>query len=175
MVWFVEDDRNDVFLIERALRRYTPPLSARFAASLEQLKAMTIVAMERNTLPSVIVTDLKLTGETGFSVIEWIRSHAALSSIRLVVLTSSPLFDDQVRATALGVDGFIIKPTGHNLPELLESTLRPLCTVPHRLSPATSPTHHITSGNHNRTSFYDTKRIPTFAIGNSEAEACSEE
>ena len=66
MVWFAEDDRNDVFLIERALRRYTPNLKARFASSLEQLKAMIIVALERNMLPAVIVTDLKLTGESGY-------------------------------------------------------------------------------------------------------------
>ena len=126
LVWFVEDDWNDVLLIQRALRLSALPIAAKFATTVDELQALFCAVETDGVLPKVIVTDLKLTGDDGFSVMQLIRTQHSLKSIPLVVLTSSTLEDDRNRAQQLGAIAYIIKSTGSALATSLRETIGPL-------------------------------------------------
>jgi CheY-like chemotaxis protein len=125
-VWFVEDDGNDVFMIRRALRASGLPVSPTFFSNTEQLKSMFLLAQRTGTLPDVIVTDLKLIGDDGFCVLEWVKSLDLPEPPYLIVLTSSMLQEDRRKAGSLGAHAFITKSSGHQLTALLADTLGPL-------------------------------------------------
>ena len=73
-------------------------------------------------LPSVVLLDLKLTGKSGFDVLEWIRSQPGMRTLRVIVLTSSDSVYDVDRAYKLGANSFIVKPVRFEaLVEIMQS------------------------------------------------------
>ena len=60
----------------------------------------------------MILLDLKMPRFSGFDFLEWLRSKAPdqLHFIPVVVLSSSALPQDIVRAYALGVSSYVVKP-----------------------------------------------------------------
>ncbi len=62
-------------------------------------------------LPTLLLLDLKMPRRNGFEVLQWIRRHPSLGSLRIVVLTSSEEMKDVNRAYALGANSFLVKPS----------------------------------------------------------------
>ena len=111
----IEDDNNDVFFMNRAFARAG-------IANLVQVVTDGQMAMDylagsgpfadstAHPLPDLVLLDLKLPKMSGLEVLEWIRGQAALRSMFVIVLTSSPDGRDARRAYALGANSYVIKP-----------------------------------------------------------------
>jgi CheY-like chemotaxis protein len=59
-----------------------------------------------------MLLDLKLPGVTGFDVLAWLRAQPGLRRLPVVVLTSSSQDEDVQRAYDLGVNSYLVKPSG---------------------------------------------------------------
>jgi CheY-like chemotaxis protein len=111
-----EDDPNDVFLLERALRKGGVKAPVHFVAdgqrAIEYL-ARTISPEATHPIrrPNLLLLDLKLPRLNGFEVLEWIRTQPALNDLVVVVLSSSGLQEDKLQAYALGADSYVEKPS----------------------------------------------------------------
>lgn len=114
LLW-VEDDPNDVFFFERALRKLGLGGRARFLRdgqeALDYLSGSGAFAdRTAHPLPDLILLDLKLPRVSGFEVVTWLRSRPELRRIPVVVFTSSRERCDIDRAYDLGVNSYLVKP-----------------------------------------------------------------
>ena len=114
-ILLVEDDPNDVFLIEHALRKAGIPKPIAIATDGEQ--AIEYLSgtgkfsdRARYPLPDCVITDLKMPKRTGFDVLQWIRADNECRRIPAMVLTSSQQSEDIQRAYCLGTTAFFVKP-----------------------------------------------------------------
>jgi CheY-like chemotaxis protein len=111
-VLLVDDDEDHTFLIRRALRDIegvtaTVEVAETGEAALERLRRS---RLEPDTLPELILLDLKMPRMGGFEVLRSIRGDTALRALPVVVLTSSERSDDREQALRLGVDWYVSKP-----------------------------------------------------------------
>jgi CheY-like chemotaxis protein len=107
-ILLVEDSSEDVLFFKKAF------VQAGLVCSLEVAtdgqEAMERLAAGVGTDPSHVVLDLKLPRFSGLEVLSWIRSHPVLDRMPVIILTSSQLPTDIQKATALGIDAFLVKP-----------------------------------------------------------------
>jgi CheY-like chemotaxis protein len=113
----IEDDPNDVLLVEMAFRR--AELTARLEVVRDGDEAIAYLsgheayaARERYPLPALVLLDLKLPGRSGLEVLSWVRVHTALKRLPIVMLTSSTHPADVNQAYDLGVNSYLVKPSG---------------------------------------------------------------
>jgi CheY-like chemotaxis protein len=116
-ILLVEDDSNDVLLVRRAFRR--AGLSARIEVASDGEAAVAyLAAMPTDSIPGLVLLDLKLPRRPGLDVLHWLRQQPGLRRLPVVVLTSSRESTDVNRAYDLGANSFLVKPVGFT--ELLE-------------------------------------------------------
>ena len=60
-------------------------------------------------LPDLLLLDLNMPLRNGFEVLRWLKTHAQPGLVK-VMLTSSDVEEDIARASALGAQGYIVKP-----------------------------------------------------------------
>jgi CheY-like chemotaxis protein len=114
-ILLVEDSEDDVFLMERALQKANllNPLQVATDGqqALDYLEGKgKFTDRLRHPIPALIFLDLKLPYVHGFEVLAWIRRHATLKELPVVILTSSPEERDRKKAEELGVSGYLVKP-----------------------------------------------------------------
>ncbi len=122
MFLLIEDDSNDVVFIQQEFKRgaKNTPLEV-VSDGVEAVRYLegTDEYADRSLhpLPDVILLDLKMPRFSGFDFLEWLRSKAPryLNLIPVVVLSSSDLPQDVVRAYALGVSSYVVKPVNWDL------------------------------------------------------------
>lgn len=105
----VDDDPDLGFLLERGLSTAgLPNWDFRFiqggAAAVDYLKR---VKREEEDLPALLLLDIKMPGMNGFDVLQWVNEN--LPEIPAVMLSSSELIDDRLRARDLGSKGYFSK------------------------------------------------------------------
>lgn len=107
----IEDSPPDTLLVQRSLTRSRVLNELHCVdtgeAGLELLRARRDGA---GTLPDVVLLDLKLPGIGGEDVLRAIREDPALSTVRVVVLTTSSEDETVMRSYALEADAFVEKP-----------------------------------------------------------------
>lgn len=114
-ILLVEDNKDDVFLMKRALQ------SARFSNPVVVLEtgpeAMDYLSgagqyADRDSypMPAVVFLDLKLPFLYGHEVLAWIRKQRELESLVVIVLTSSNEARDLSRCYSLGANSYLVKP-----------------------------------------------------------------
>lgn len=109
-----EDDENDAYFLKRAF------LQAGINAPLEFVKnGENAVAYltergegEKESLPKLMLLDLKMPGMNGFGVLRWLRGQKWLGQLPVVVLSSSNYQPDVDLAHELGANGYVTKPVG---------------------------------------------------------------
>ena len=129
-ILLVEDNEDDVFVFQRALKkaRISNPLQVVTDGqqAVDYLSGTgEYQARDRYPLPFIIFLDLKLPYLSGFQVLSWIRSRPELDSIVVVVLTSSAEEKDHQRAYSVGARSYLVKPP---TPETLLDVARSLET-----------------------------------------------
>jgi two-component system response regulator len=120
IIW-VEDDDNDIILFKRAFSKteISNPLKI-FNNAESTLQYLTELAQKDNKdeLPILILLDIKLPGDSGFSVLKWIREHNSFNKTPVIILSSSKETKDVIEAYDLGANSYVTKP--YNYAELKE-------------------------------------------------------
>jgi CheY-like chemotaxis protein len=126
-ILLVEDNEDDVFLMQRALKNagIANPL---YVVEDGQLAidylsgAGDYADRKRFPMPAIVFLDLKLPIKGGFDVLDWIRNRPDLLNLVVVVLTSSNEPSDLRKAYQLGANSYVVKPpTANQLLELAKS------------------------------------------------------
>jgi len=60
--------------------------------------------------PDVVFLDLKMPGQNGFEVLQWIKGNPSLRPLRIFILSGSNEPADVARGRALGALDYIVKP-----------------------------------------------------------------
>jgi CheY-like chemotaxis protein len=115
VVLLVEDDADDAFLTERALKNSgVPHRVIRLHDGEEAIKYLSCESPYHNRdaypVPDIILMDIKMPKATGLDVLTWLQKQPDLSSIPVIVLTGSILPSDREEAKKLGAVGFEVKP-----------------------------------------------------------------
>lgn len=114
-ILLVEDNPNDLALTQRALKK------ARLANNLhvcrDGVEALEFLFGREGqagvcdqTLPRVMLLDLKLPRVDGLEVLRRVKADARTRSMPVVMLTSSKEQSDVIESYNLGVNSYIVKP-----------------------------------------------------------------
>lgn len=113
-ILLVEDSEKDVELTLAALEDHhlaNEVVVARDGAeALDYLYRRGSFAGRSNSLPVVVLLDLKLPKVDGLEVLRQIKADPFLKSIPVVMLTSSREEQDLVRSYQFGVNAYVVKP-----------------------------------------------------------------
>jgi len=110
----IEDNRSDVFLLDRALKKQE--LRFELVHLLNGNEALAFIrrqgAYAGAALPDLILVDLNLSKYTGEDILREIRSASHLGGVPVCVWSSSQSRRDEALLKDLGVSQFITKPSG---------------------------------------------------------------
>jgi CheY-like chemotaxis protein len=144
-VLHIEDDENDRLFVDRAFRKSGVAVDVRSVPSGEE--AIRYLSAEgpfadrgRFPAPAFVVLDLKLTGMTGFDILEWARKHGETKLLPIAVLTSSRERSDVRRAYEAGATTYFVKPTDTDDLHQLIKTLASYWCVYAKLPPGSAQT-----------------------------------
>ncbi len=106
-VLLVDDDDDYALIIERALKAAAgvPVIIRRARTGSEALTQL------RESVPDLLLLDLKMPGMGGHEALEEIKGDEALRSVPVAVLSSSDRDDDVAKSYGLGGNHFITKPS----------------------------------------------------------------
>ena len=122
----VEDDANDVFFLEHAMRKIDLAVPVQVAndgqQAIDYLKGADKFAdRDRFPLPCLVLLDLKLPYVMGLDVLKWIRRECGPSLV-VVVLTASAEDSDIAAAYRLGANAYLTKPgDSHKFEEMVKA------------------------------------------------------
>lgn len=105
----VEDDEVDVLSVQRALEELRIGGSLVVARTGEE--GLAYLRSSQNPRPCLILLDLSMPRMNGHEFLAELRQDPALASLPVVVLTSSQQEEDNSRMYALGLAGYLLKPT----------------------------------------------------------------
>jgi len=114
----MEANDDDAFLMKRAWQRAGVANPLQVLSTTKEAKDYLDgrgIFAERKTfpLPCVMITDLRLHGDDALLLVQWIRNHAQVKTLVIVILSGSKYEADIKRAYLLGVNSFLTKPTIH--------------------------------------------------------------
>jgi CheY-like chemotaxis protein len=114
----VDDDDAIAYLLDRALRNsgLTGWTIEYLSSGDSALTYLTKARLEQARLPDLLVLDVRMPGTDGLEVLEWASSN--VPDVPAVMLSSSELLRDRLRARDLGSKGYFLKSPG--FAELLE-------------------------------------------------------
>jgi CheY-like chemotaxis protein len=127
LILLAEDDENDILLFRRALEKAQIPNPVEIVRdgdeAIEYLQGKGKFSdRSQYPLPVLMLLDLNMPRTDGFQVLDWIRRHAELKALRVVVLTMSRDIYDVTRAYQLGANSFLVKSLDtQSFTELVES------------------------------------------------------
>jgi CheY-like chemotaxis protein len=114
-ILLVEDNEDDAFFMQRALRdagiQNPVQLAGDGRQAIDYLSGAGKYA-DRATypLPVIVFLDLKLPFKSGHDVLEWIRAQPQFARLIVIVLTSSSEPVDLNRAYKAGANSYVVKP-----------------------------------------------------------------
>ena len=134
-VLYVEDEDSDALFMSSAFSQKGLASAFRLVndgrAAIEYLSGTGKYA-DRNDypLPAVVLLDLNLPQVPGFDVLKWMRNHPDFMTTPVVVFSSSVRQEDKMRATELGANEFVAKPSsGMRFGEVVERLRQKWLTV----------------------------------------------
>ena len=111
----VEDDPNDVFLLEYAMRKVGVLHPIQVASDGQQAidylgGAGRYADRKSYPLPCLVLLDLKLPCVMGLDVLKWIRQQTGAATV-VLIMSASPDEADIAAAYRLGANGYLVKPS----------------------------------------------------------------
>jgi two-component system response regulator len=124
----VEDDPNDVFLLQHAMKKMGVANPIQVATdgqqAIEYLQgAGKFADREQFPLPSIVLLDLKLPYVMGLDVLKWIRQQPG-TPVTVIMLTASGEEADIRAAYSLGANAFLTKPSEANKLEKMVKAIK---------------------------------------------------
>src|SRR5215217_5409344 len=119
-VLIIEDNPNNLMIATEFMRMVGVKYLNSRASGRQALKLA-------ETLPQLdlILLDIQLPYEDGYTILERIRANPKFKQTRVVAVTANVLPQDEAKARAAGFDGFIGKPLDINrFPEQIQAVLR---------------------------------------------------
>lgn len=114
MILVIDDNRSDVFLLERALKKQN--FRFELVHLLDGGEALSFIrrvgAYANAATPDLILMDLNLSKYTGEEILREIRAARHLAGVPVCAWSSSQSRRDQLMLDGLGVIRFITKPFG---------------------------------------------------------------
>ncbi|MFG0314482.1 MAG: response regulator [Phycisphaerales bacterium] len=105
----MEDDDHHSDLISRTLKRAMPDPETEILHISDGEAAVQFLSCERETIPKLIVLDLKLPKLNGHEVLKMIKSSERLRVVPVVILTTSLSDTDRHEALALQANSVLTK------------------------------------------------------------------
>ena len=114
-VLLVEDDENDQFFVQRAIKKNHIPIKLHIVSrgdeAIHYLSGTGEYSdRKQHPMPRLVLMDIKMPGRSGLEVLKWIRTESPCKTIPVVMMSSSQLREDVQRAYELGVNAYLIKP-----------------------------------------------------------------
>lgn len=116
VILLVEDQATDVLLVRRAFARANARTVLHTVTDGDAAVAYLSGEGEfadrtRYLFPDLLLLDLKLPRRSGLEVLDWIRKHARMHRLPVIMLTSSSELSDINQAYDLGVNSYLSKPS----------------------------------------------------------------
>ena len=108
-ILLVEDNADDLFFMKRAIR--AAEIQQRIDVVTDGEQAIEYLSRMEETLPCLVLLDLKLPKKSGLEVLEWIRSQPRTRALVVIVLTTSKESSDIARAYQLWANAYLVKPS----------------------------------------------------------------
>ena len=114
-----EDNEDDVFFFERALRESSERLCVpiRLEVTCDGEEALAYLKgegefrdREMHPFPELVVTDIKMPNVSGLEVLAWLKEHEEFQRVPKIVLSASSQESDVDEAYRLGANTFFQKP-----------------------------------------------------------------
>jgi CheY-like chemotaxis protein len=138
LVLVVEDSEEDFELLKIAIRK--GKVSTRIEWVKDGQEAIDYLRgsgkygnREAYPFPGMLFLDIKLPKLNGFDVLKWLKEHEECKVIPVMVLTSSAMENDVMRAYQLGTNCYMVKPnTLDTLVEMVDLSFRfwGMCALP---------------------------------------------
>lgn len=109
-ILLVEDNPIDLDLMLRAIKKHNMVNDIQVARDGDEALDYLPKWEQDETLPCVILLDLKLPKVSGLDVLKQLKSNPVSASIPVVILTSSSEDKDIETAYALNANSYIVKP-----------------------------------------------------------------
>lgn len=116
VVLLVDDDPNDVFLFQRAVRKQNIPVDVQVVNdgldAIHYLSGKDAFAdRERYPMPDLVITDTSMPNINGFDLLRWIKENASLVKIPAIVLSGAMSEASVKLAYKLGAINVAVKPS----------------------------------------------------------------
>jgi CheY-like chemotaxis protein len=124
-----EDTPADIELLQMALTRCGADVNSLKIVEngqdvVDYLQGEPPFDQPHRVVPNIILMDLKMPRMTGFEVLTWLRQHPHCSVIPVIIMSSSALPQDVLKAYRLGANAYFEKPTDFaQLQEILRSII----------------------------------------------------
>jgi CheY-like chemotaxis protein len=111
-ILLVDDDDDDRFLFKSVFTR--SGISGEVLEKEDGEEAIqffdALLKGAQSDWPDVVFLDLKMPGQNGFEVLEWLKNKPSLRPLRIFILSGSNEPADIARGRALGALDYIVKP-----------------------------------------------------------------
>lgn len=127
-VLHIDDNRGDLELTRSAFKDCCPDVHYRgLADPLEGLNYLGQCGVRGAPPPSLVVLDLNMPRVRGVDVLAFIRNHAVLSDLPVVVLTTSTRTSEIEECRRMGATAVLTKPSSYDeLVDLVRGMIRHL-------------------------------------------------
>jgi CheY-like chemotaxis protein len=109
-VFYLENDENDFLLMDLAFRKVAHRNFVRWFQRSGELKAA-LNKTSVDQLPKLFLVDLRLTGEYGLDVIDWLKSQNHLAGIPAFIISSGQIGREITSALEKSATGYVFKPS----------------------------------------------------------------
>lgn len=109
-ILMVEDDPNDVFFMQLALRRDQRPIHVKTVSNGDEAMDHLRRQEKRSALPDLVLLDLGLPGKNGWEVLAEIKKDPVLGRIPVIVVSGSNNIKDVLHAREMESNFYLVKP-----------------------------------------------------------------
>ncbi len=99
----VDDDQSMVVFIAKILQ----DIGFNIVVANDGFEA---IKMLNNTVPHIILLDVKMPNMDGYKMLKWLRSHPSFTEVVVIMMTSLNKKTDVITFLQLGADDYIVKP-----------------------------------------------------------------
>lgn len=110
----IDDDMDDQFFFQRALRKVEPiPEVSLVDSAGRAIEFLAALEPDSHLTPHVILCDVKMPVMTGFEFVRWLRDSPH-KKMPVVLCSTSTLPQDVEKAYGAGANSFVSKPHAHD-------------------------------------------------------------